>query len=41
MFGFEVRKINIDIIDFVKLILIKIDLRIKLLMFGYIHAKVN
>jgi hypothetical protein len=41
MFGYVVRKIDFDRIDFVKLILAKIDLRLKWFMFGYIHIKVS
>jgi hypothetical protein len=39
MFGFAVRKINFDRIDFVKLILAEIDFKLKWFMF--IHAKVS
>jgi hypothetical protein len=41
MFGFAVRKINSDRIDFVKLILVKIDFKLKWFIFGYINAKVS
>jgi hypothetical protein len=41
MFGYAVRKIDFDKIDIVKLILIKIDFKIKWFMFGYIDAKVS
>jgi hypothetical protein len=41
MFGSAVIKIDFGRIDFVKLILAKIDLKIKRIMFGYIYAKMN
>jgi hypothetical protein len=41
MFGSVVRKIDFGTIDSVKLILAKIDLKIKWFMFGFIHAKVS
>jgi hypothetical protein len=41
MFGLTVRKIDFDWIDFVKLILAKIDFKLKWFMFRYIHAKVS
>jgi hypothetical protein len=39
MFGSPVTRIDFDIIDSVKLILAKINFKLKWLMFGYIHAK--
>jgi hypothetical protein len=41
MFGSAVKKINSGIIDFVKLILAKIDLKLNWFMFGYIYVKVG
>jgi hypothetical protein len=41
MFGSVVRKIVYGRIDFVKLILVKIDLKIKWFMFELIDAKVS
>jgi hypothetical protein len=41
MFGSTMKKVNFDRIDYVKLILIKFDLKIKWFMVRYIHAKVN
>jgi hypothetical protein len=41
MFGFAAKKIDFDRIDSVKLILVKIDFKLKLFMFGYIHAKLG
>jgi hypothetical protein len=39
MFSFEVRKIDFNRIDSVKLILVKIDFKLKQFMFGYIYVK--
>jgi hypothetical protein len=41
MFGSAVTKIVFDRIDSVKLILTKIDFKLKWFMYGYIHAKVS
>jgi hypothetical protein len=41
MFSSAVTRIDFDRIDFVKLILVKIDFKLKWFMFGYIHAKVS
>jgi hypothetical protein len=53
MFSFAVRKIDfdkidfffffciVDKIDFVKLILVKIDFKLKWFMFGYIYIKIS
>jgi hypothetical protein len=41
MFSFAVRKIDFDKIDFVKLILVKIDFKLKWFMFGYIYIKIS
>ena len=41
MFGSAVTRIDFDRIDSVKLILAKIDFKLKLFMFGYIHVKVS
>jgi hypothetical protein len=41
MFGSVVTRIDFDRIDSVKLILDKIDFKLKWFMFGYIHAKVS
>jgi hypothetical protein len=41
MFGSAVIRIDIDRIDSVKLILPKIDFKLKWFMFGYINAKVS
>jgi hypothetical protein len=39
MFGFAVKKINFVKTDFVRLILGKIDLKIKWFIFGYINIQ--
>ena len=41
MFGYVVTRIDYDRIDYVKLILAKIDFKLKWFMFEYIHAKVS
>jgi hypothetical protein len=41
MLGSAVTRIDFDRIDSVKLILTKIDFKLKWFMFGYIHAKVS
>jgi hypothetical protein len=41
MFGYAVMRIDFDRIDSVKLILAKIDFKLKWFMFGNIHAKVS
>jgi hypothetical protein len=41
MFDFVAKKIDFDIIDFVKLRPTKIDFKLKCFMIGYIHAKMN
>jgi hypothetical protein len=41
MFGSAVTTIDFDKIDFVKLILAKIDSKLKWFMFEYIHVKVS
>jgi hypothetical protein len=41
MLGFVVRKIDFDRIDSIKLILDKIDFKLKWFMFGYINAKMS
>jgi hypothetical protein len=41
MFSFAVRKIDFDKIDFVKLILVKIDFKLKWFMFVYIYIKIS
>jgi hypothetical protein len=41
IFGSAVMKIDFDKIDYVKLILTKIDFKLKWFMFGYIHVKVS
>jgi hypothetical protein len=41
MFSFAVRRIDLDRIDSIKLILVKIDFKLKWFMFGYIYAKVS
>jgi hypothetical protein len=39
MFGFASSKIDFNIIDSVKLILVKIDFKLKWFMFGYIQGR--
>jgi hypothetical protein len=41
MFGSAVNKIDFNIISFVWLIMIKIDLKIEWFMFWYIHIKIE
>ena len=41
MFGSAMTRIDFDRIDSVKLILTKIDFKLKCFMFGYIHVKVS
>jgi hypothetical protein len=41
MFGSAVTIIDFDRIDSVKLILVKIDFKLKWFMFGYIYVKVS
>ena len=41
MFDSAVTRIDFDRIDSVKLILAKIDFKLKWFMFGYIHVKVS
>ena len=41
MFGSALTRIDFDRIDSVKLILAKIDFKLKWFMFGYIHVKVS
>jgi hypothetical protein len=40
-FGSAITRINFDRIDSVKLILVKIDFKLKWFMFGYIYVKVS
>jgi hypothetical protein len=41
MFGFASSKIDFERINFVKLILVKIDFKLKWFIFGYIYVKMS
>jgi hypothetical protein len=41
MVGSALKKFDFVIINYLKLIFVKIDLKLKYFMFGYIYAKIN